>query len=42
LIQVGKSEEVILGIFDIGSDLDGTMFPIELVFAEDADPNLRD
>ncbi len=35
LIAVGKAEDVILGLIDVGEDLDGTGFPPELEFLDD-------
>lgn len=32
---IGKAEQVVLGIFSIGDDLDGQIYPAELQFIED-------
>jgi hypothetical protein len=37
LTLVGKANEVILGFFSIGDDLDGTIYFDDLVYADDTE-----
>jgi len=37
ITKIGKAEEVILGVTDIGTDVDGQLFINEFEFLSDAD-----